>query len=164
MNTYSNTLNNIGYELEQSTSRLREGLTTIFNYYKEIEKILMTSISKISSSIFIKRRAIRDVAISIKKEFQRLVRIVDNDVANYWRISFEPSFAKILSNVIQRVDLYDNVIHLNDPVRQLRHGYSITRNRGNLVRSIRDVEIGDLLKIQVSDGEIESEVKGKGQK
>jgi len=49
---------------------------------------------------------------------------------------------------------------LNDPIRQLRLGYSITRHEGRVIRTVGNVSTGDSIVIQVSDGEISSEVKG----
>ena len=51
-------------------------------------------------------------------------------------------------------------MRLNDPTRQLRLGYSITRHKGKVVRGIGDVQIGASLNTEVSDGLIDSEVKG----
>jgi exonuclease VII large subunit len=65
-----------------------------------------------------------------------------------------------LSFVYQRMDIFENTVRLNDPTRQLRLGYSITRHEGKVVRGIRDVRIGACLKTQVSDGVIDSNVEG----
>jgi len=48
-----------------------------------------------------------------------------------------------------------------NPIYQLRFGYSLVYSRKKLVRSTKDVEVGEPLDIRVSDGKINSEVKGK---
>ena len=45
----------------------------------------------------------------------------------------------------------------------LRRGYAIVRREdGVLVKSIRQVDVGDLLEILVSDGEFEATAQGDG--
>lgn len=46
-----------------------------------------------------------------------------------------------------------------DPKRLLRLGYSLIVKEGNIIRSVRDVKIGDTLNLQLSDGSIDAEVK-----
>jgi exodeoxyribonuclease VII large subunit len=46
------------------------------------------------------------------------------------------------------------------PLNVLARGYSLTRNeQGRLVRSIRDVKVGDAIEVTVSDGPIRAEVR-----
>ena len=46
------------------------------------------------------------------------------------------------------------------PLNVLARGYSLTRNeQGRLVRSIRDVKVGDVIEVTVSDGTIRAEVR-----
>ena len=49
-----------------------------------------------------------------------------------------------------------------DPRRRLAQGWSIaTTGEGTIVRSIGDVQPGDLVRVRVSDGSFESTVTGK---
>ena len=159
--TYSHTLSETRFALGQSTNSIQAGLNTLINYYKEIEYTLKSNISKVAFTIQIKRRAMGEIARAVKRQFRRRVKGVEENIGRYWFNSLEPCFADHLLNVRKKIDIFDNIIRLNDPVRQLRLGYSITRISGKVVRSVGDVEIGDLLDIQVADGEIESQVKGK---
>ena len=47
-------------------------------------------------------------------------------------------------------------LELSDPKRQLAYGYSITKSKGKILKSIKDSKKGDRLDILVSDGIIES--------
>ena len=157
---YGNTLKAAQMRLDESVSGIQGGLNLIFDFYKELERTLKTSIAKVMYSILMNRRFIKDAAMSIKREFLRSVKTFDDYITNIWRGSLQPSFASQLFYINQKLDFFDNTVRLNDPTRQLRLGYSITRLKGKVVRSVRDVELGSSLNIQVSDGEIESEVKG----
>lgn len=157
---YSHMLRETQAHLEDSISMIQEGLNLIFDSYREVERTLKTSISKVRYSILMNRKFIKDVVASIKRGFLRSVRSFDKYISSVWVISLQPGFASNLSSIVQRLEFFENTVRLNDPTRQLRLGYSITRHKGKVVRVIRDVQLGASLNTEVSDGSIDSEVKG----
>lgn len=157
---YSHMLRETQAHLEGSISMIQEGLNLIFDSYREVERTLKTSISKVRYSILMNRKFIKDVVASIKRGFLRSVRSFDKYISSVWVISLQPGFASNLSSIVQRLEFFENTVRLNDPTRQLRLGYSITRHKGKVVRVIRDVQLGASLNTEVSDGSIDSEVKG----
>jgi exodeoxyribonuclease VII large subunit len=68
--------------------------------------------------------------------------------------SFENSHREALT----RLTNFEKIISGNNPERQLRLGYSIVQKDGQIVRSTKNVTIGDELTIQVADGKITSKV------
>ncbi len=52
----------------------------------------------------------------------------------------------------------ERLLTLSDPIRNLKLGYSLTLSGGKIVKSKRDVRIGDVLETRVSDGVIKSNV------
>ena len=48
---------------------------------------------------------------------------------------------------------------MNNPERQLKLGYSIAKINGKIIKSIKEIKIGQDLEIKVSDGVISSEIK-----
>jgi exodeoxyribonuclease VII large subunit len=57
------------------------------------------------------------------------------------------------------LDNAENRLKVVDPLRQLKLGYSTIRIKGALVRSVKQIKVGDELEAQVSDGKIKSQVK-----
>jgi exodeoxyribonuclease VII large subunit len=53
----------------------------------------------------------------------------------------------------------DKTIHLRDPRVLLKHGYSILQKNGKVVKSVKNVTIGELVEVTLSDGQITSQVK-----
>jgi exodeoxyribonuclease VII large subunit len=157
---YSYALKETQMRLEESISGVQGGLNLIFDFYRELERTLKTSIAKVRYSILMNRKIIKDVVVSIKRGFLRSVMTLDDYITGIWRISLQPDFISQLSFIRQKLDFFENTVRLNDPARQLRLGYSITRHKGKVVRGIRDVQIGASLNTQVSDGVIDSKVKG----
>jgi len=77
---------------------------------------------------------------------------------NKLKIFFE-RFKALLGAVGQILERVEKVIFLNNPERQLRLGYSIASINGKIIRQTKDVDIGNMIDIKVSDGKITSEVK-----
>lgn len=157
---YSYALRETEIRLEESISGIQLGLNLIFDLFRELERTLKTSIAKVGYSMLISRRFIKDAALSINKGFLHSVSICDNRVSDFWRILLHPGFKSQLSFLDHRLEVFANTVRLNDPARQLRLGYSITRHNGKVVRGARSVQTGDLLNTQVSDGVIDSTVEG----
>jgi exodeoxyribonuclease VII large subunit len=53
----------------------------------------------------------------------------------------------------------EKIITMNNPERQLKLGYSIAKINGKIIKSIKEIKIGQDLEIKVSDGVISSEIK-----
>ncbi|MGB7290822.1 MAG: exodeoxyribonuclease VII large subunit [Thermodesulfobacteriota bacterium] len=157
---YSNGLRETRMRLEESISGVQRGLNVIFDFHSELERALKTSIAKVGYSILMDRRFIKSAGVSISRGFLRLVKTFDDYIRRVWRTSLHPDFTSQISYINQKLDFFDNTMRLNDPTRQLRLGYSITRHKGRVVRGIRDVQIGASLNTQVSDGVIDSSVTG----
>ena len=51
-----------------------------------------------------------------------------------------------------------------DPLKVVSKGYSVVYNEGNVVKNIKQVKVGDTIKINLCDGVIQSEVKKKSVK
>jgi exodeoxyribonuclease VII large subunit len=88
--------------------------------------------------------------------FTKLFRSFDQTVAR---------MARALDRVGERIsalgdylDRTERLLKLSDPLRNLRLGYSLTLSGGRVVKSKRDVKIGDTLETRVSDGVIKSNV------
>jgi exodeoxyribonuclease VII large subunit len=69
------------------------------------------------------------------------------------------SFSRLLMKIKEQIKNAEDQIRLNNPERQLKLGYSLVSLDGKILRSVKNVEVGDEVGIKVSDGELKSEVK-----
>jgi len=105
-----------------------------------------------------------DLALFLEKQerdiFSRYQAIFDNFEAAERKIMiiFE-RFKAALAAIGQMLARCEKVAFLNNPERNLRLGYSIASINGTIIRKIKDVNIGNVIDIKVSDGKIISEVK-----
>lgn len=68
-------------------------------------------------------------------------------------------FKQVLSTQEERFKRNVHAMDLSSPLLIMKKGYSITKNKGNVVRSIQDVKENDYLDIQLQDGVVTTEVQ-----
>jgi exodeoxyribonuclease VII large subunit len=69
------------------------------------------------------------------------------------------AFSRLLQKIKEQIKNAEDQIRLNDPERQLKLGYSLVSLKGQIVRSVKNVKVGETVDIKVSDGEFKSEIK-----
>ena len=107
----------------------------------------------------------------IFKKFELLKVQLNNELVNLGHILKDANvalnnFSKLLiANFKRNFSQFEDYLNSTEkrlktvnPLRQLKLGYSITRIKGVVVRSIKQVNQGEKLDIQVADGKIESQV------
>lgn len=99
------------------------------------------------------------------KQFTSIMNRIEDRMRRV-RMDIDMAMRSVVDHTQQRI-LYiyeqlvsaERVMKVNDPTRQLKLGYSIVRERGKVIKSIKGIAVGDTLTIQLSDGEASSEVK-----
>lgn len=86
------------------------------------------------------------------------IRRIHDDIDTAWS-SIVDHTEQMIKMLKERIDSYDRSVRLNDPSRQLRLGYSIARQNGKIIRSVRKIGVGDILDTELSDGTIRSKVE-----
>jgi len=69
------------------------------------------------------------------------------------------AFNLVLERTKEKIKHVEELVNLNNPERQLKLGYSIARSDNKIIRTIKDMKIGDYINIQVADGKIYSRVR-----
>jgi len=67
-------------------------------------------------------------------------------------------FSRAVENTKRRIKNFEDQLKIYNPERQLRLGYSLVSVRGKIVRSVRQVKVGEEVDIKVSDGELKSKI------
>jgi len=58
-----------------------------------------------------------------------------------------------------RLILFERIIFANDPRRQFKLGFSITKFNGRIIKNINEISEKSLLETRISDGTIKSKVE-----
>ncbi|MFH1657354.1 MAG: exodeoxyribonuclease VII large subunit [bacterium] len=135
-NSYGRQLIKTSSFLDRFGFNLSSRLEKIFRHYRKIEQKLEISLEKISYLLTNKKIAIVNLAKAIRK-----------------------SFSETLENIDRRIELMEKIIYNNNPERQLGLGYCIARTEDKIIKSTKDIKVGENFDLQVVDGIINSKVK-----
>ena len=103
---------------------------------------------------YAKLRSVGHLFVRVETEIAR-VR-ADLDLAR--RSMFDHVSARI-AWIAERLEYADRSVRLSDPAHQLRLGYSIVRQNGKVMKSVRSVRVGDCLDVQLADGSLGTKVE-----
>ncbi|OHA93940.1 MAG: exodeoxyribonuclease VII large subunit [Candidatus Zambryskibacteria bacterium RIFCSPLOWO2_02_FULL_39_69] len=119
-----------------------------------------------NSEAIIQSRFVKLLEVLEKAE-QRLLHAVVRIESGIARISesifqkakdLERGFVLFITNTKEIIKQSAKAIEFSSPERALARGYSIVRNKGKVLKSVKDAKVGDGLDILVSDGIIQSKV------
>jgi len=102
----------------------------------------------------VKVRQLSHIFARVTQEFRR-IRI---DIDIKWSSLVYHTDARI-ADLKKQLKFFEKSVNLNDPVRQLKLGYSIVRHGSKILRSVQGVKAGDAIDTQLSDGAIQSRVE-----
>ncbi len=144
--------------IEVSGMSIRRTFSLIEDRYVSLERRLVGGIARLSGTVGVLRRRQYDTTARIATAFPRTLRECRRRAVLSKQI--------VLSRFERLVEAQENArvalaraIAPNNPERALRLGYSISRIKGVIVRSVNDVQIDDILEVRVADGSIETIVK-----
>lgn len=138
-------------------------VTTILNrsWEKAVAEILATE----KDLVYKYQRALDDAIHSVESFPDDLKRFFKNIIQNTRHAVslFSKSMHDVLKREIENknkmLDDAKKQLEIFDPARQLKLGYSIAYVSGRVVKTVKQVSIGENMEIRVSDGGIESIIK-----
>jgi len=130
----------------------------ITNAFSILEQFLR-AIYEIKDLIFEKYRKI-DINTRIAFEnFSHSLEKKEIYLKNLWSQSVVSKFESFISVINQRIKGIVKIIFFNNPERQIKLGYSITRFNGKIVKDVEKVSKGDDLDTCLANGSIVSKIK-----
>ncbi len=133
---YSGVLSKAKNQLLKSVYGIKNAFLSILMVYRKTESLLPVFISRIKRELKIKREKFASFHVSLTKFFSRN-----------------------LEEGREKIDNLSRMILSNDPARQLKIGYSIARMNGKIIKSVKNVKMGEDVEVQVSDGTLESNIR-----
>lgn len=123
-------LQNNRYELENAERIIEDSFYAVFETFRTYREVLVRSLTDVGNTIV-------RMSEQIKEAEYRIIR----------------GFTESLERKKDMVGQYEKFLVQQNPERQLALGWSITRNKkGQVVRSVKDVKVGEELDVAVSDG------------
>ena len=106
----------------------------------------------------------------IKAQDEQILNQIQNIIGNNYLLT-KSAMSQVLSNYTLNIEKQKSnlnkltaVIEKSNPMNILKAGYSITEKDGKKINSIESVDIGDNVKITLTDGSIDAIVKSKEKK
>lgn len=154
---YESTLNEINEIIKEISNTIYNAGNLIVEEYKKIENQLKVSLQNFKNALLNKRIFLEN---SLKISFHSFKKALSSDgifLKDSLKI-FSSGFKYLLLRVNQKLEQADKIVSFNNPERQLKLGYSIASYRGKIIRTIKNVKIGEDLDIKIIDGIIISKV------
>lgn len=128
--------------------------------WDEAQYLLQNSQHKIVSGL---QTTITESRLILANANQAVQAYFDQIIGRYQRAveKIRRAITNFGSQVIlqrEKIKNYQTIINQNDPHRQLRLGYSLVRKNDTIIRSIKNVQVGETLTITVIDGSINTQV------
>ncbi len=133
--TYQAALRDSQFQIDNSDNLIQGKFSQFLETFHRAEQTLLRSVDRIEAGI------------------SRVWEKIDMQTKELSR-EFSLMYAGIDDHLIQ----VGKVIESYNPERQLKHGYSIVRSKGKVLKSIKDAEKGEKLDITLSDGIINSQI------
>ncbi len=93
----------------------------------------------------------------ILKNYLSMLKRHENDI----RSRILPGKTKeLLRKLHGKLELLNNTMVLVDPENILKKGFALVHKEGRIIKSIREIETGDILDTRLADGRVESRVTG----
>lgn len=135
LDSFRKNIESIHYLINNSINTVRASIDDILKKYIKIENNLKISFQNFKNILSNRRLFLKELSGKYLTEFKHL-----------------------LSRVDQKLEEANKMIKSYNPERQFKLGYSIIRNKGKIVKSIKDVKIGEEINIKIIDGLINSKV------
>jgi exodeoxyribonuclease VII large subunit len=138
LNIFEGALARARNEIYESENILSQKLTEIFERFRRARENLKRNLVKIGMTLEYDKNYSASIAAKLISSYEHLLFYYKNSL-----------------------NLLAEKIILHSPERQLKLGYSLVTFGGKIIRSMKEVEVGDKVNIKVSDGELKSEILEK---
>ena len=139
--------------------RIIQALSIILSKYEGIKNIVSNSLAKIALGISDQKKNINTQQNFITKLFASSLASARSRYIDRLPQEINQLYAGALKIVTTKVVNLTRLIEINNPERQLRLGYSLVFKNDAIVRSIKDVAVGEEVQVRLVDGEVVSTVK-----
>jgi exodeoxyribonuclease VII large subunit len=133
---YQEMLQEIEYYFEESSNRLSRHLNSIFQKFERLNSRFKSILADINYNIKNFKKNFNFSKEILLKNFQRWIEVNSN----------------FFNSAEKQLEIFN-------PARQLKLGYSLIYRSGRIIRSIRQVKIGEEIDVRVFDGKIISKIR-----
>ena len=141
------------------------GEVAFFDYMEEISRIK----NNIESAKYFMEKKLEISKSNLQLETNTIISNIQNrfNVSKQKVLLLSQTSVNKIDNIIlqckNNLDKLVRVLESNNPLEILKKGYMRADKNGNIISSVRDVEIGDEINLRVSDGKLLASIISKGE-
>lgn len=160
---------NITRYFERSLSDIHKVISSrsenMRSFFRSIEKIILRASTAFQNVVGIMKSQIRsehkllsNISKTLTKHMQESVVDMQENIIQSTRtiLTYQTSNLEIIN---KSLGFIEKSIRLSDPSHNLKLGYSLSYVNGKLVRSNKDVKVGEEIETRLADGSFTSEIK-----
>ena len=105
------------------------------------------------------KEELSEMGVELRGEAHRIVKTREPQVLeNIQRQILQLTLGKLALSKAQ-LEAVSSAVTIVDPQKTLSRGFSIVRNQGEAVQSVKSLNVSDVLQLELSDGHVEAEIK-----
>lgn len=147
------------YMLEKDKRKIVQALDMILAKYKGVKDIVKNGLSKIQIAIAGFEHHLNSHTCLLTTVFASSLNLVRTKYIDNLPQEITQLYAVSLKAAANKINSLERLVEVNNPERQLRLGYSLVFSKEKLVRSVKDINTGQDIKIRLADGEALTTIK-----
>jgi len=143
-----------GNEVQQNLNRFTyRRHAELGNFNHDAQSAVSIWLVKKENKLNLQRRILKRVA------GEKL--IMEKSKLGYLKVEMVRETRNFISREKEQVRLNENAVRLLDPENVLKRGYSLTLKEGKIIKSVRQLQLNNLIETRFSDGSVESKITNK---
>lgn len=145
--------------IRDSLDIMKNAFQKIFNDFSKAQESLKIGLQSIKNRILEIDRRINGAFIPVYRKMNFSILNIRNILKDSLPKEIYEGFIKNKRRVGELLESYQKQLFSNDPSRQLKLGYSIIMKNGRILKSVSQIQKGDLVSVSLNEGSFDSEVK-----
>jgi exonuclease VII large subunit len=157
--------------------KIEEKFERILVIFNDARNGMRKNLTRMTENLYFNQKLLSDKKYTILNAFRRSVTNAYRSI--HRPVLYKADFEKSLSQksvyltsfltslrydrLLNQTELvmahYEQIVKISDPMRMLRQGYSIMKKDGIVVKNIKNVTIGDIVEVLVSDGSLTTSIQ-----
>lgn len=156
--TYERRLSGARGDIGNASTRVMGLFHDLSRRVRNVNSALMRAVGVMKTNIRTKNSNLRRLSGQINGKFRKNLVKRDRSIMHGATFVIQKQRAAV-RNVSKELPVLERAIKNNDPMRNIRLGYSLSYVNGKLARRTADIAAGELITTKLLDGEFTSEVK-----
>lgn len=145
--------------IRDSLDTMRNAFQNIFNNFSKAQESLKIGFKSIKDQMIDIDRRINGALIPVFRKINFSILSLRNSISDSIIKKFLKDFIDAKNKIKESVTSYQKQLINNDPKRQLKLGYSIVMKDGRILKTVSQIQKGDIVSVGLSEGTFDSEVK-----